>query len=289
MLTEVDWNSVKKAVAVGALSMAALGLPNLSHADAQKMTSAELKSWVQQNVQNKPAPQVQQIVNKINAVQPVAPAQKPSVVAPKSVPAPAVQTSIAKAEPVKVEPKLEPVKVEPKLEPESPVHPGEFSIKGLKFGMTLDQVIGVTQATENDYTKPMDTKTYTQPQKPATDWFRAIDDKFSVGGVYGWHAEKENDTLQGLSTFPRSENVDIALNKFIEKYGKPKIRQYRSKTKGGVDLNVFEAEWRVPGAVITMMNHIDRDKGYIKIQSIDSYNKEQQKYKDQSEKASKDF
>ena len=87
ILNEVDWSKVKNAVAGGAISLAALGLPGLANADAQKMTPAEIRAWVQQSVKNKTPLQAQQIVNKLN-VAPTADTPAAATPAPTTSPAP---------------------------------------------------------------------------------------------------------------------------------------------------------------------------------------------------------
>lgn len=84
ILNEVDWSKVKNAVAGGAISLAALGLPGLANADAQKMTPEQIRAWVQQSVKNKTPLQAQQIVNKLN----VAPTADTPAAAPTATPAP---------------------------------------------------------------------------------------------------------------------------------------------------------------------------------------------------------
>jgi hypothetical protein len=97
ILNEVDWSKVKNAVAGGAISLAALGLPGLANADAQKMTPEQIRAWVQQSVKNKTPLQAQQIVNKLN----VAPtADTPAAATPAPIKAepvpPTVDPSVAR-------------------------------------------------------------------------------------------------------------------------------------------------------------------------------------------------
>jgi hypothetical protein len=87
ILNEVDWSKVKNAVAGGAISLAALGLPGLANADAQKMTPEQIRAWVQQSVKNKTPLQAQQIVNKLN-VAPTADTPAAATPAPTATPAP---------------------------------------------------------------------------------------------------------------------------------------------------------------------------------------------------------
>jgi hypothetical protein len=87
ILNEVDWSKVKNAVAGGAISLAALGLPGLANADAQKMTPEQIRAWVQQSVKNKTPLQAQQIVNKLN-VAPTADTPAVATPAPTATPAP---------------------------------------------------------------------------------------------------------------------------------------------------------------------------------------------------------
>lgn len=168
----------------------------------------------------------------------------------------------------------------------------QFSIKGLRFGMTLEQVLNITGAQVDDYSQRMDQKTYAYPKKAATSWSQALTG-FTIagipGGAYGWTAKSENNKLVQLSMFPKSENVDSLLSTFSSQYGKPKLRQYKSRTKGGLELNDYTASWNIQDAVIEMNRHIDRDTGYISIASKSHRDQEAEKYKSQDEKARKDF
>jgi hypothetical protein len=156
----------------------------------------------------------------------------------------------------------------------------QFNIKGLRFGMTLDQVVSITNA-KSPYN-----------QKPATDFYAALNG-FTIAGIegghYGWSAEDNNGKLVRIHLFPRSEEIDSLLTIFSTQYGKPQLRQFKSRTKGGLDLNDYTATWNVQDAIIEMNRHINRDDGYVSISSRSFKDQEAAKYKAQDEKARRDF
>lgn len=157
----------------------------------------------------------------------------------------------------------------------------QFSIKGLRFGMTLDQVLSVTNA-----------KSPYNNQKTATSFSDALQG-FTIAGVeggsYGWHAVEANGRLVQIRMSSRSENIDSLLNAFSSNYGKPQFHQFKSRTKGGIDLSDYIATWNIQDAVIEMNRHIDRDNGYVSISSKSFKDQEAEKYKQQDQKSRKDF
>ena len=211
---------------------------------------------------------------------------------------------IKKDEPTKAAPdELDTVKKNAGI---APAETGSFSIKGISFGMTLDQVLNITKAQVDDR------DAYRQAQsdhrnktgkfsggpnssdfkKSATSWDDALKD-FSIAGItgrYGWLPELDSEKrLAGLKNIARSEQVEEALDIFTKQYGSPKLNRYKSKTKGGLELDDFIAQWQVKDAVITMYKHIDRDTGVIKIQSRSQWEEETKRNTEQRNKASKDF
>jgi hypothetical protein len=95
--------------------------------------------------------------------------------------------------------------------------------------------------------------------------------------------------LVKIWTSPSPRAVDDLLDKFTTNYGKPKIREFKSKTKGGLELNDYSASWEIQDAVINMFRHIDRDTGSVSISSKSYEDKQSAKYRAQDEKAKKDF
>lgn len=161
---------------------------------------------------------------------------------------------------------------------------GEFTVKGIKFGMSNAEIVEIVGSTESDYSKGIDRTTYSCASSLCT--FNG----FSIGGITGWTSPNSTLPLEKMYTFPKSEKIEDALSVFTEAYGKPKtFSRYQSKTKGGLTLDDFTAVWFVKDAVITMNKHIDRDTGYISIQSLENYDAERAKFNTDKEKAKKDF
>jgi hypothetical protein len=328
VLTELDWSKIKKGLATGAITLGALGVSGNAMAqhfkvdNASKIKDSQVVKYVQDKVDTgeiKPAV-VKQAVQKVDAA-PEIKKDEPKKAAPEvkskaAEPKQDVKPEIKKDEPktVKVdEPKPEIKKAAPdeldvvkKNAGVASTVPGSLSIKGLSFGMSLDQVLNVTQAKIDDrdayrqaerdhYNK---TKTYaggprmSDFKKSATDWSDAFEG-FTIAGItgkYGWKPELDSEKrLAGLSNFTRSEQVEEALDIFTKQYGSPTINRFKSKTKGGLELNDFVAQWQVKDAVITMYKHIDRDTGMIKIQSKSKWEEETKRETEQRNKASKDF
>ena len=187
---------------------------------------------------------------------------------------------------------------------------GEFTIKGLRFGQTLEEVVAVTGAKKSGY----DTAAYTRAseqwrslphprppapsfidypsQAPADDWHRSLNG-FSIAGFEGWWANLTVDdpaTLKTLYWSGPATELDIALERFTQAYGRPKqFRRYASRTNAGVTLNNWQAQWRVKDAVISMTRHVDRDTGSIHIEDSAYLRQQEQQDRARDQKARKDF
>jgi len=309
VLTELDWSKIKKGLATGAITLGVLGISGNAIAqhfkvdNASKIKDSQVVKYVQDKVDTgeiKPAV-IKQAVQKVDT-----PEAKPKAAELKQD----VKPEIKKDEPRKAAPEVLPktVKVDepkPEIKKAAPdeldvvkknagvasAATGSFSIKGLSFGMTLDQVLNITKAEVDDYKSGYSIeKGY--KKKSATDWSDAFKG-FTLAGItgkYGWSPELDSEKrLSGLSNFARSEQVEEALDIFTKQYGSPKLNRFKSKTKGGLELNDFVAQWQVQDAVITMYKHIDRDTGVIKIQSKAQWEEETKRETEQRNKASKDF
>lgn len=331
ILTELDWSKIKKGLATGAITLGALGISGNAMAqhfkvdNASKIKDSQVVKYVQDKVDTgeiKPAV-VKQAVQKVDAA--------PEVKAKAPEPKQDIKPEVKKDEPKKgdtvksqsAEPKQdtkqvsspeikkdEPTKAAPdeldtvkKNAGIAPAATGSFSIKGLSFGMTLDQVLSVTQAKEDDYAAYRqaqndhfkNTKSFVGgPDRsnfkiPVNTWSKALNG-FTFAGIENWDAEINSEKqLAGLRNFARSEKVEEALGIFTKQYGSPKLNRFKSKTKGGLELDDFVAQWQVKDAVITMYKHIDRDTGVIKIQSRSQWEEETKRDTEQRNKASKDF
>jgi hypothetical protein len=145
----------------------------------------------------------------------------------------------------------------------------QFTIKGIRFGMSAEEVKSKFGA-------------------------GAFLNNLTIGGIGSWMASWSGaggtGVLTKLTSTANSEDINLSLDSFTAGFGKPtKFNTFKTQTKGGIQLNVFEAEWRIKDAVITMSNHFDRDNGYIIIESIASFNASQQQHKDQLNKNKTDF
>jgi hypothetical protein len=303
--------------------LAALGLPGLANADAQKMTPEQIRAWVQQSVKNKTPLQAQQIVNKLNVVptadtpaaatpaptatpapvkaEPASPTVDPSV-ARKAVstlppggaskPAPVADPTpapVVKAEPkdeptpqsVKAEPKDEPtpqsVKAEPKDAPRNDVSQNtnlsEFSIKGLRFGMTKDQVAEVLKQNNIGGNLGQGLGRFFGALSGANQ-SNTVDINFgSLLGVSegtGMMGELEfsNDGhLHAIMLTPRTDKVAEIAQRLAMKYGQPEVEDkvWQNKIGNKFDNKVYR--WKdVGGASIgAILRGNDRDYGMIGI------------------------
>jgi hypothetical protein len=343
ILTELDWSKIKKGLATGAITLGALGISGNAMAqhfkvdNASKIKDSQVMKYVQNKVDTgeiKPAV-VKQAVQKVDAAPEVkkdepkkaAPDAAPEVKSKAAEPKQDIKPEIKKDEPKKTAPEISPKTTndpKPEVKKDEPkkaapdeldivkknagidATTGSFSIKGLSFGMTLDQVLSVTQAKVDDndsyYQARNDhlnkTKSFIGGPKPsdfkksATKWDDAFKG-FTIAGItgrYGWEAQINSEKqLAGLKNVARSEQVEEALDIFTKQYGTPKLNRFKSKTKGGLELDDFTAQWQVKDAVITMYKHIDRDTGVIKIQSKSQWEEENKRDTEQRNKASKDF
>jgi hypothetical protein len=339
ILNEVDWSKVKNAVAGGAISLAALGLPGLANADAQKMTPEQIRAWVQQSVKNKTPLQAQQIVNKLNVAptadtpavatpaptatpapvkaEPAPPtadpsvarkavstlppggASKPDLVA-KPTPAPVVKaepTLVPKAEPApvaKAEPKADPTE-EPTINAKDTANRSDglsnFSIKNLRFGMDLQQVLSITNPMVNDYSQRMDQTTYQYPKKSATTTWESLAG-YSIAGRDSWTPNFDKDgKLQYIMSSIRPDAWEDEVDKFTRVYGKPKsvISQEIGNRMGWKGTNRI-ATWTVKDAEISIARYGSKiDSGYIFVSSKKWADSESQQRQTDKEKATKDF
>ena len=187
----------------------------------------------------------------------------------------------------------------------SPAHAelSQFSTsKGVKFGMTLNEVVNLTGATEDDFAARWKIRTseqsecyksenYTLPQcnarKPATSWYQA---PVTVGGILFSCTANEFNELDSLNSFPFSYSMEEALDTFTKGYGKPaSFVRLKSFTNGGVELDDFKATWIVKDAQVTMHKYVNLNKGYVSIEPMSKINKNLEEEQARKDKAAKDF
>ena len=97
----------------------------------------------------------------------------------------------------------------------------QFSIKGLRFGMSLNEVLAITKATEDDRSQKFDMKTLSYPTKPVSSEYDSLAG-FSIGGTSGWHPVYKNGILSAIAKDIPSDSFDEWFEKLLSKYGKPK-------------------------------------------------------------------
>jgi hypothetical protein len=303
VLTELDWSKIKKGLATGAITLGALGVSGNAMAqhfkvdNASKIKDSQVVKYVQDKVDTgeiKPAV-VKQAVQKVDAAPEVkkdepkkaAPTAAPEVKSKAAEPKQDIKPEIKKDEPKKAAPdELDAVKKNAGV-----ASTGSFSIKGLSFGMTLDQVLEITKAEVDDITRYSSSQGF--KKKSATEWNDALKG-FTIAGITGnyggWKARADDQNRLGeLQTFAPPDEVDAALDRFTQQYGKPKLKRFKSTTAVGNEFDNFIAEWQLKDAVITMHKHIDRREGAITIQSKSRWEEENKRRAEQRNKASKDF
>jgi hypothetical protein len=97
----------------------------------------------------------------------------------------------------------------------------QFSMKGLRFGMTVEEVVSITKATEDDYTQGRDKTTYSYPKKTTSSNYKSLDG-FSIGGQSGWYPTYDDNKKLGsigLKIYPNE--FDEWFEKLTSNYGKP--------------------------------------------------------------------
>jgi hypothetical protein len=112
----------------------------------------------------------------------------------------------------------------------------QFSIKGLKFGMTVAEVVSVTKATEDDvdaWSRAMDARRKSDPEwwktspsmsdykKPSTSEYDSLKG-FSIGGRGGWYPSYKNGKLGAISLTISPTQFEDWFEKLSTNYGKPK-------------------------------------------------------------------
>jgi hypothetical protein len=156
------------------------------------------------------------------------------------------------------------------------VPPKEFSVKGIKFGMTKQQISTILGQEATDTTNSLDLDLY-------------LFSNFTIGGVSGFSLIETESRVYGLSAMPRPEVVDNALITFSKQYGKPIIRYYVSSNALGAKVDNYTAIWDVGTATITMEKYIDFSKGWIEIKDKAYAARKAKYYENQEKQKQKDF
>jgi hypothetical protein len=260
ILNEADWNKVKSAILGGVLSLSALGAPNLQAKDIASMSGEEIKQYVIQNSQVKNKQEILDVINMLGqdknreqniTAQPTA--------RPVATPA-ATQTPTPVAAPA--------VTAQPQN-----TNLSEFSIKGLRFGMTKDQVAEVLKQNNIGGNLGQGLGRFFGALAGANQ-SNTVDINFgSLLGVSegtGMMGELEfsNDGyLQAIMLTPRTDIVAEISQRLAMKYGQPEVedRVWQNKIGNRFDNKVYR--WRdVGGASIgAILRGNNRDYGMIGI------------------------
>ena len=97
----------------------------------------------------------------------------------------------------------------------------QFSIKGLRFGMSVEEVVAITKATEDDYSKSMYMTTFSRPKKSVDSDYKSLEG-FSIGGSSSWYPQYGDNKLGSISLGISPDEFDEWFEKLSSQYGKPK-------------------------------------------------------------------
>jgi hypothetical protein len=284
ILTEFDWNKLKKGLATGLITLSALGIAgNALAADGKTYTASEVKNMSVSDLKNFVVKQVQQGNTDTSTVQ--AAVQQSKAVPLDNKP------EVKKDEPKKAAPdELDTVKKNAGIEKQKSGNLSAFNIKGLQFGMSLEQVVGITKAQE--YSRDGN-------KKSVGSWGPALDD-FTIAGEAkwevltsdgpGWQTTSTSATFEGLFTTISPDNFEDIVSKFTKQYGKPTIERSGVKNRLNYsDINIT-ATWESKGATIYIKKYNGTFKeGLIMIASDKYYANDAARTKASKDKASKDF
>jgi hypothetical protein len=171
----------------------------------------------------------------------------------------------------------------------------QFSIKGIRFGMSFNDILKVTNATRDDFSKSPD-KDYKWPQKSVDDWME-IFKNFSIAGETGWNALTidgesfgNKGELGAIYTKIDPDDFQKVLQRFSQQYGKPEITNTSVRNKMNFSGTNVKAYWKVKDVNIIIEKYAGKfTEGSIQIVSDKYHSKQMVKDKETSNKASKDF
>ena len=278
VLTELDWSKIKKGLATGAITLGALGVSGNAMAqhfkvdNASKIKDSQVVKYVQDKVDTgeiKPAV-VKQAVQKVDA------APEVKKVEPK--------VDVKKTEPTKTDSSAQ-SDTSKQPDKNSEINKGlsQFSIKGLRFGMSFNDVVKISGATDR--------------QGRAPDyWFDALEN-FSIAGETGWSAIPTGDAYASnkgeLGTIFKTikpDEFETMLKRFTQQYGKPEISKTIVKNKMNFSDTNITAYWKVKDAYILIEKYSGKfTEGAISIVSDKHSNAQDVKNKEKNSKSAKDF
>jgi hypothetical protein len=330
-LDEVDWSKLKKAIAVGAISLASLGLPGISQADVQGMTDQQFIDHWHKWYPSQSDAEIMRALNNQKDLEKWSRDSRDEIDAEykKSIEKNKADSDARmakiKADAAEHEKQVKNQKQQ-EFEKNSPPTPeaqlSKFSIKGLRFGMSLSQVANITKATQWDrmsYSSAQprlsdyqnndagyfaalkkhnqdlvdQNKIYT---KPIDNWLDAMNN-FTIGGLV-WNAYPEDYTKMGSSEGKLGmlvssidpEQFEGEVKKFSAQFGRPNIEKSSIITKLGLRATNVIARWQIRDGFITIKKYDGKiTEGSIVIDSTLTRKSLQQKQQQDSVRNSKDF
>jgi len=119
-----------------------------------------------------------------------------------------------------------------------------------------------------------------------------VDYKFTIAGINNWklHFDGPGGGLSTISGVKSPGQVQDLLPLFTDKFGKPQLKQFKSRSNSGLELDDFTATWMLKDTVITLNKYFGQiDKGFVSITSKDAYNRKVERMKQNQDKAARDF
>jgi hypothetical protein len=294
MLTELDWSKIKKGLAAGIISLGALGISSGAAASdkdgsyEKQLTPAQAMQIIKQKLQQgeiKPAV-VKQAAQKVDAAPEIKKAEpkvdvKPAV---KKIDEPKVD--VKKTEPAKNDPSAQSDALK-QAEKNTEISKGlsQFSIKGLRFGMSFDEVVKISGATDR-----------ADKGKAPYYWFDALEN-FSIAGETDWSAMPTGAPAAGtkgeLGTLFKTikpDEFETILKRFTQQYGNPEISKTVVKNKMNYSDTNIVAYWKVKDAYILIEKYSGKfTEGAISIVSDKHAKAQDANNKERNSKSSKDF
>ena len=284
MLTELDWSKIKKGLAAGIISLGALGISSGAMAGdkdgsyEKQLTPAQAMQIIKQKLQQgeiKPAV-VKQAVQKVDA----APEVK------KAEPKVDSKPEVKKAEPTKSDLSAQSDALK-QIEKNPEISKGlsQFSIKGLRFGMSFDEVVKISGATDR-----------ADKGRAPYYWFDALEN-FSIAGETDWSAMPTGAPAAGtkgeLGTLFKTikpDEFETMLKRFTQQYGNPEISKTTVKNKMNYSDTNIVAYWKVKDAYILIEKYSGKfTEGAISIVSDKHAKAQDATSKERNSKSSKDF
>ena len=161
----------------------------------------------------------------------------------------------------------------------------QFSIKGLRFGMSFDEVVKISGATDR-----------ADKGKTPYYWFDALEN-FSIAGETDWSAMPTGAPAAGtkgeLGTLFKTikpDEFETILKRFTQQYGNPEISKTVVKNKMNYSDTNIVAYWKVKDAYILIEKYSGKfTEGAISIVSDKHAKAQDANNKERNNKSSKDF